>query len=261
MKLTILGNCATQTLDHETTSFLLTKANKHILIDCGPAVVRQLIKCSIQPEDVSAIVLTHSHGDHVAGYPYFLFMMNIGKAKSEKKDIKKIPIIALSTVMNSITQTVDFQYPVEHLNERLIEKHIVYDNNINTINIESFAITPFITEHVIPSIGLTIKSGDSVITFSGDTKYTPSVEKNALGSSTLVHEAFCTEQFANLAHSTGHSTALEAATAAKKAGVSKLILSHPLDFMWNNPSSLIKEAASVFNGEIILPYELDVLNV
>lgn len=74
MNLTILGNCATQTLEHETTSFLLDTGEKKILIDCGPSTVRQLQKAGVSPLDISAIIITHCHADHTAGYPYLLFL-------------------------------------------------------------------------------------------------------------------------------------------------------------------------------------------
>jgi len=261
MKLTVLGNCATETLEHETTSFVISNGDKHLLIDCGPAVVYQLLKTKIQPKDISAVVLTHSHGDHVAGYPYFLFMVNVGRVMSKTTDAKKIPVIALKSVMEAVTEMVSIQYPVEQLHECLVDVHEIQEGSIEPIVAESFAIYPFLTEHIIPTIGLTVKCGNSAITFSGDTKYTPIVEQMAVGSSILVHEAFCTEQFIDLAHSSGHSTGREAGISARNSGVKKLILSHLLDFIWSNSKTIIDEASSEFNGEIFLPSEFDSIEI
>ncbi len=43
-----------------------TDQGRHILIDCGPDIYRQLLNAGT-PERIDAVLLTHSHYDHVAG--------------------------------------------------------------------------------------------------------------------------------------------------------------------------------------------------
>lgn len=64
----VLGNCATQTGAHETTSFLVIAGEKRILIDCGPGIVKQLQIANENITDISAIIITHCHADHTASY-------------------------------------------------------------------------------------------------------------------------------------------------------------------------------------------------
>ena len=37
-----------------------------ILLDCGPTVRKAMLRYGVAPESVTAIVNTHSHGDHFA---------------------------------------------------------------------------------------------------------------------------------------------------------------------------------------------------
>ncbi len=84
------------------------------------------------------------------------------------------------------------------------------------------------------------------IAYFGYTQYSELVEKIVKGSSLLIHEVFCTEQFNEMAKAFGYSTAQEVGKIAQNSEVDKLILSHPLAFVWANSRSLIDEAKSVF---------------
>jgi ribonuclease Z len=53
-------------------SYLVRAAGAVLLIDCGPAVLQQLAAVGVTPGDVTHLLLTHRHGDHILGYPMFL---------------------------------------------------------------------------------------------------------------------------------------------------------------------------------------------
>jgi len=73
MKLTVLGcGDAFGNGGRYNTSFLLTEQNEHVLIDCGASTLIRLKQESINPEDISTIVISHFHGDHYGGLPFFL---------------------------------------------------------------------------------------------------------------------------------------------------------------------------------------------
>lgn len=257
MKLTVLGNCATQTIEHETTSFLLDVEDKKILIDCGPSTVRQLQKAGVSPLDISAIIITHCHADHTAGYPYLLFTINLARMMSNYKTSSKIPVIALRSVYNGITETLNIQYPVEQLGEKLVEPYIVEDKGESIFLFNKFHIKLFPTFHTVPSIGARIEGEGTNITFSGDTLFNPEITRYAKKSNVLVHEAFCTENSAHVAKSSGHSTAREAGMVAHEAGVDTLVLCHPLATIWNEENKLIDEARKEFQGKVLLLKELE----
>jgi phosphoribosyl 1,2-cyclic phosphodiesterase len=55
-------------------STLVSDGTRHILIDIGLSAretTRRLLSCGLQPEQISAIVVSHEHGDHCRGvYPF-----------------------------------------------------------------------------------------------------------------------------------------------------------------------------------------------
>ncbi len=81
--------------------------------------------------------------------------------------------------------------------------------------------------------------------FCSDTAYSERIVPIIQGADALYHEATFMETEANLAATTKHSTAREAATIAKKAGVGKLILGH-YSTRYKDLDPLREEAAEVF---------------
>ena len=51
-------------------SFLMI--DKHIIVDCPPTALASLRQAGISPADIDTILITHVHGDHVFGFPFFL---------------------------------------------------------------------------------------------------------------------------------------------------------------------------------------------
>lgn len=86
--------------------------------------------------------------------------------------------------------------------------------------------------------------------YCSDTRYDESVLEFVKGVSLLYHEATFENSMRNKAYEKFHSTAGDAATIAKKAGVRKLLLGH---FSARNEdlSLILKEATEVFSNSVI----------
>ena len=68
MKLTVLGNCGPYPGKGAGTSgYLLQGEHANIMLECGSGTVGQLWQY-IEPKDLTAIILTHMHWDHVSDF-------------------------------------------------------------------------------------------------------------------------------------------------------------------------------------------------
>ena len=74
-KIICLGNAGDQTDTSETVSFLIDGSSK-ILLGTGPGIIRQLTRAGYSASEIDIVIVTHCHGDHTLGYPYFLFRKN-----------------------------------------------------------------------------------------------------------------------------------------------------------------------------------------
>lgn len=112
----------------------------------------------------------------------------------------------------------------------------------------------------IPNSYLTTPAGEPrSYAYCSDTKFIPHLSGLVKGVDTLYHEAtYCTkdEKRAALYY---HSTARQAATIAKEAGVKKLLLGH-YSARYENEQVLLDEAREVFS-ETYLTYEMDVFDI
>ena len=85
-----------------------------------------------------------------------------------------------------------------------------------------------------------------------------SVEVYAHGADVLIHEAtFCEDETAR-ARETGHSTARQAATTAREAGVKLLALTHLSTRYF--PREIREEAKAVFENTVV-PRDFDTIEV
>lgn len=91
--------------------------------------------------------------------------------------------------------------------------------------------------------------------FCSDTRFLESIIPIIEGVDVLYHEATFLHDLKEMADYTGHTTALEAATIAKRAGVGKLILGH-FSNRYHDRSVFTQEARQVFPASF-LPTQLE----
>lgn len=114
--------------------------------------------------------------------------------------------------------------------------------------------------YVLKNEQLTIEAEPPVsYAFCSDTRYSESVIPITKGVDLLYHESTFLEDKKDLAKYTGHSTALEAATIAKKAEVKKLILGH-FSNRYDDYTLFLNEAKSVFENSH-LPQLLETIEI
>ncbi|MBD5266583.1 MAG: ribonuclease Z [Bacteroides sp.] len=89
--------------------------------------------------------------------------------------------------------------------------------------------------------------------YCSDTMFDERVAKAVEGVDTIYHEATYTESYHEKARSRGHSTAAEAATIARLAGASRLVLGH-YSKRYRNEEEHLAEARAIFPNTI-LSYE------
>lgn len=108
----------------------------------------------------------------------------------------------------------------------------------------------FTTEEgrVIPNAELTTKGNNArSFAFCSDTRYSESYIESVRQVDLLYHEATFASDNKNLAQTTFHSTGEEAATAAQRAEVGKLIIGH-FSARYKDHSIILKEAKAIFQN-------------
>ena len=110
----------TETRNH--ISILLSYKNENILIDCGEGTQRQFRKAKLNPGQITRLLITHFHGDHVFGLPglfHTLALNNYSKTLYiyGPTGTKKF----ISEIFKTFIQSKRIKYEVKEVRGRFLE--------------------------------------------------------------------------------------------------------------------------------------------
>jgi len=285
-ELTILGSSAAlPTSKRFPTAHLLHAGERFFLIDCGEGTQIRLRQYGLNPSRIHHILISHLHGDHVFGLfgllstlgmmgrkvPLYLYGPQAlegflsyysgffgslpfeleFKIPSENEDYifenDKLSIKAIPLKHRTPAYGYLFREKKKPLNVRKeqIEVHgIGLEDLVKVKRGEDFVNA---SGAIIPNKQLTLPPfHQRSYAYLSDTQFDPELSNIVKGVDLLFHEATFSEKDRKLAAQTQHSTAAEAATIAKMAGVKKLIIGH-FSSRYKEPLLLENEAKEIFD--------------
>lgn len=240
-KVIILGSSnAVPSRDHENTHLVIIGNTRAILVDCVSNPVVRLEQAGVDFNDLTDIIITHFHPDHVSGVPLLLMdMWLMGRTKP-------INIYGLHFTMDRLEDLMGFYgwadwpnfFPVALY--RLPEAEMAF-----VLDCDEFKITSSPVHHIIPTIGIRIEAKQSgkVLAYSCDTEPCEQTVRLAGGADILIHEAAGDEY--------GHSSAEQAGEIAAKAEVETLYLIHYPTGRFAK-GDIAQEARKTFQGNILV---------
>lgn len=248
-KLIILGSSnSIPDENHDNTHMVLIGNNSTVLVDCANNPLLRLKKVGVDFNQLTEIILTHFHPDHVSGIPLLLMDMWLLGRK------RPLQIYGLKYTLDRMEDLMGFYgwatwpkfFPVTF-------NQLPDSENVLVINNEEFMVHSSLVHHMIPCIGLRMenKSNGKVVAYSSDTEPCHQVVRLAEKADVLIHEAAGKVR--------GHSSASQAGEIAKKAKVKELILIH-YPTGENSTNQLIPDAKLNFDGKVILAEDFLTLN-
>jgi ribonuclease Z len=99
------------------------------------------------------------------------------------------------------------------------------------------------------------------VVYTGDTRPVDATVEAATSADLLVHDATFLDEDGDRARQTAHSTAVEAAQIAGRAGAKRLALTHVSSRYAGRERGLEREARRAFDGEVFLPDDGDEVRV
>jgi len=258
MKVTILGICANQTDTNEGVS-LLIETDIRILVDAGPGVVRQILRANRKCTEIEHVIITHSHGDHTLGFPYFIWN-HFYEGLEGFKGPEVIHVYTLPQMIEGLQNMMKFCYGPSNYPFK-VQYHEVSDKESGEIKIGNTVLRTIPVDHTVPNFGVRIDWNGKCISYSSDTIYSELFKDMAHGSDLLIHEGFVTEELIELSRKVKHGTAKDAGKVAHESNSKELALVHIFPPFMERIDDLILEAKKEFDGNIFVPEELMVINV
>ncbi|MBZ0304496.1 MAG: MBL fold metallo-hydrolase [Anaerolineae bacterium] len=249
-RLIVLGSAAAVSDEyHDNTHLLLEGENSVVLIDCGSNPVVKLKRFGIHYTRLTDMILTHFHPDHVYGVPILLMhMWLLGRENPLRVYGLNHCLERTEDMMLAFSwDTWPRFFPIAFYRVPERPNALVLDN-------EDFRITSWPVKHFLPTIGLRIevKSSGKVVGYSCDTEPIPNSVEIGRNADLFLHEA--------AGAGMGHSSAAQAGEIAMEAGAHKLVLVH-YDVWDTDPSKIVPEAKSTFNGPVELAVDYTVYEI
>jgi ribonuclease BN (tRNA processing enzyme) len=139
------------------------------LVDCGASSLIAMRQQGIDPRDVSRILITHLHGDHFGGLPFFLL-----DAQLVSKRAAPLTIIGPPGLENRLVEAMEVLFPGSSKVEPRFELRLVELRPRTPTAIDQIEVTAFPVAHFsgAPSYSLRVQVEHKVFVYSGDTQWT-----------------------------------------------------------------------------------------
>jgi ribonuclease BN (tRNA processing enzyme) len=187
MRLTFLGSGdAFGSGGRFNTCFHVIAAGATFLIDCGATSLVAMRRFGIEPNAIGTIFLTHLHGDHFGGLPFFILDAQLVSRRSAPLTIAGPPgtperLRDLMEVLFPGMSKVQQRYPIA-----FVEIAPGVERQVGAVT-----VTPFLAAHNsgAPSLTLRLACEGRVLAYSGDTGWCDSLVQAADGADMLIVES------------------------------------------------------------------------
>jgi len=240
-KVIILGaSDAIPTKDSENTHMVIVGDERMVLVDTVSNPILRLEQAGLDFNDLTDLIVTHFHPDHVSGLPLLLMdMWLMGRRRP-------LNIFGLHYTLDRVEDLMGFYNWAEWPNFFPVAFYRLPASEMATVlDCPDFKIYASPVRHLIPTMGLRIEFNrtNKVMAYSCDTEPCEEVIRLGAGADVLIHEAS--------GFSRGHSSAAQAGEIASRAEVGRLYLIHYSTGKYAN-GNLVEEARTRFQGEVSL---------
>ena len=251
-KLVLLGTKGGPSLRGEGASFLPTSshlavAGRSIIIDCGLGVTASMVKAGYPLTSLTDIFITHCHSDHVLE---FGALLHTAWTAGLDRPVSVFGPPEIATIWLQFCEMMRFDIAIRRADEGRVPfakmaQITVIDSKtpepIHLVDENDLTVLAMRNNHppVVDSYALRFDADGKSITFSGDTRYLPSLAGFAKNSDVLVHEAMLAKGLDHVLATTktsddrlknhllaAHSFAEQAGQIAAAANVGYLVLNH-----------------------------------
>ena len=299
LRVTFLGTAGSSpTVDRSLSAVAIRRKGELILLDCGEGTQQRMTQAKIGFRPNMKILISHLHGDHVLGIPGILQTMSLFNRKTPLKIVGPKGIFAfIECVKETVKFGLTFPLVVREIDEgtvcrgeeytlyavwvehsvpclayALVEKNRpgrFYPNKASKLGIPKGPLWSKLQQgfEVKLTDGRIIEAKEVLgssrrgrkVVYAVDTRPCDAVEQFAEGADLLIYEATFEDKLVEKANENYHSTPSQGAEIAKRAKVSRLMLTH-IGGRCNRVDDFLGKARNIF-GRVQVAEDLMVVQV
>ncbi len=169
------------------TCFHVRDSAGSFLVDCGASSMIAIRKFGADPNAIRAILITHLHGDHFGGLPFFILDAQLFSRRTAPLVIAGPPGLRdrLATAMENFFPGSTKAQQRFALDVRELEPRRTHD-------VAGIAVTPFVVKHACgaPPFALRLTVDDKTLCYSGDTEWVDGLREAAYGVDLFIAETY-----------------------------------------------------------------------
>jgi ribonuclease BN (tRNA processing enzyme) len=161
------------------------------LIDCGASSLIAMKRAGISSTSIDVILISHLHGDHFGGIPFFILDAQLISRRETPLVIAGPPGLA-----RRVQEAMEIFYPGSSGVERKFAVDYQELAEDETASLGELAVLPVRVIHGsgAPSYALRIECAGKIIAYSGDTEWTDALRKVADGADIFICESYFFEK-------------------------------------------------------------------
>lgn len=214
---------------------ILVSGQTQFLIDCGASSMISINQYKVDPNSISTIFLTHLHGDHAGGIPFFIL-----DAQLNRKRTQPLTIVGPQGTSHWYPQIMEASFPGSSTTARKFPITITELEPGKADTINGISVEPFTVSHgaTLTALALRIGFQGRFITYSGDTEWADSLLAAADKVDLFIVEAYFFEKKVR-----NHLNYVTLKENWHELNAQRIILTHMNNDMLNNLSGVDIETA------------------
>lgn len=219
MRLTTIGTgTASPSGERVSSGHHVDCGGARLLLDCGSGVVHRMAGAGVRWQDVTHVVLTHFHNDHIGDLPTLIFAWRHGDVEPRSRPVEVVGpegtadlVNHLATALGSWVSEPGFPLRVREIapGERM--------ELATGVTLEAFKVP-----HTDDSLAYSVATPRRRIVYTGDTGYDEGLASWAAGCDLLLAECSLPDTMALPTHLTPE----ECGRLAARARPGRLVLTH-----------------------------------
>ena len=218
------------------TCFHVTGASVNFLIDCGASSLPALKRFDVVRDSVDLILITHFHGDHFGGLPFFLLDAQFTRRT------RPLVIAGPQGIETRLAQLMEAMFEHSSKTKQRFDLAVVALNPEESRRFGAVEVTPYPVVHGEsggPFLAYRIEAEGRIIAYSADTEWTDMLIPAAREADLFIAEAYYYDKIVK-----NHLSLKTLEAHLPEINARRLILTHMSDDMLGRLDKLPYSAAS-----------------